>query len=76
MFSPALRTVTSKGQRIEEAPHDVSAAVLKELKAAAEEELGQAVEGAVVSYPAYFGDLQRQATRQACSLANLKVIPG
>jgi molecular chaperone HscC len=54
-------------------PVQLSALVLKALKADAEAALGQVVEEAVITVPAYFGDQQRQATRDAGSLAGLKV---
>lgn len=54
-------------------PVQLSALVLKALKADAEAALGHPVEEAVITVPAYFGDLQRQATRDAGALAGLKV---
>jgi molecular chaperone HscC len=54
-------------------PVQLSALVLKALKADAEAALGQVVEEAVITVSAYFGDQQRQATRDAGSLAGLKV---
>jgi molecular chaperone HscC len=54
-------------------PTQLSALVLKSLKADAEAFLDCAVEEAVVTVPAYFNDLQRQATRDAGALAGLKV---
>jgi molecular chaperone DnaK len=55
-------------------PIEVSAMILRELKAAAEAELGQPVERAVITVPAYFNDSQRQATRAAGRLAGLQVL--
>ncbi|GJM18969.1 MAG: chaperone protein HscA [Phycisphaeraceae bacterium] len=55
-------------------PEEVSADVLRELKAQAERELGHAVRKAVVTVPAYFDDAQRQATRHAGRLAGLDVV--
>jgi molecular chaperone DnaK len=55
-------------------PIEISALILKELKAAAEEHLGRTVEDAVVTVPAYFNDSQRQATRAAGRLAGLNVL--
>ena len=54
-------------------PQELSALVLGTLKRDAEAALGRAVEEAVVTVPAYFGDLQRQATRDAGAIAGLKV---
>ena len=54
-------------------PQELSALVLGALKRDAEAALGCAVEEAVITVPAYFGDLQRQATRDAGAIAGLKV---
>lgn len=54
-------------------PEEISALILKKLKAAAEEALGQPVSKAVVTVPAYFDENQRKATRQAGELAGLQV---
>ncbi len=53
---------------------EVSAVVLKEMKAIAEAQLGQAVTQAVITVPAYFNDNQRQATRDAGKIAGLEVL--
>ena len=50
-------------------PEEVSAQVLRKLKADAERALGLAVEKAVVTVPAYFNDAQRNATKKAGELA-------
>lgn len=55
-------------------PIDLSALILKELKTRVEAELGQAIEKAVITVPAYFNDNQRQATRDAGKLAGLDVL--
>jgi molecular chaperone DnaK len=53
---------------------EVSAMVLAEMKAIAEEYLGQEVHKAVITVPAYFNDNQRQATKDAGTIAGLDVI--
>lgn len=55
------------------APHELSALVLRCLKADAEAVLGEPVSQAVVTVPAYFNELQREATRAAGRLAGLDV---
>ncbi|MGB8295348.1 MAG: molecular chaperone DnaK [Polyangia bacterium] len=55
-------------------PPEVSAYVLQEMRAIAEEFLGQTVSKAVVTVPAYFNDGQRQATKDAGHIAGLDVI--
>ena len=55
-------------------PPEVSAYILQEMRAIAEEFLGQTVNKAVVTVPAYFNDGQRQATKDAGRIAGLDVI--
>ena len=55
-------------------PPQISAMVLQKLKQAAEEYLGQKVEKAVITVPAYFNDAQRQATKDAGQIAGLEVM--
>jgi molecular chaperone DnaK len=55
-------------------PQEISAIILKRLKTAAEEQLGQPIRKAVITVPAYFNDTQRQATREAGELAGLEVV--
>ncbi len=55
-------------------PIEVSAEILKALKARAESSLGGALVGAVITVPAYFDDAQRQATKDAARLAGLNVL--
>ena len=54
-------------------PPEVSAHVLRKLKKAAENYLGEAVTEAVITVPAYFNDAQRQATKDAGKIAGLDV---
>src|SRR4029078_11345021 len=54
-------------------PPEISAFVLQKLKAAAEDYLGEPVEAAIITVPAYFNDPQRQATKDAGLIAGLKV---
>jgi len=54
-------------------PPEISSFVLAKLKAAAEDYLGEPVEEAIITVPAYFNDLQRQATKDAGLIAGLKV---
>ncbi len=54
-------------------PQEISAMVLQKLKADAEAKLGEKIEEAVITVPAYFDDSQRQATKDAGEIAGLKV---
>jgi molecular chaperone DnaK len=54
-------------------PPEISSFVLAKLKAAAEDYLGEPVEDAIITVPAYFTDPQRQATKDAGLIAGLKV---
>ena len=54
-------------------PEEISAMILAKLKADAEAKLGEKVEEAVITVPAYFDDSQRQATKNAGEIAGLKV---
>jgi len=55
-------------------PPEISAVVLQKLKAAAEDFLGEKIEKAVITVPAYFNDSQRQATKDAGEIAGLEVV--
>ena len=54
-------------------PPEISAMILQKLKESAEKFLGEKVTEAIVTVPAYFDDMQRQATRDASKIAGLKV---
>ena len=55
-------------------PSQVSAFILQKMKEAAEAHLGEKVEKAVITVPAYFNDAQRQATKDAGKIAGLEVL--
>jgi len=55
-------------------PVEISAEILKNLRARAELSLGGELTGAVITVPAYFDDAQRQATKDAAKLAGLNVL--
>ncbi len=66
-----VRFVTSAG---EISPVQASAEILSVLEARARETLGGDIEGAVITVPAYFDEAQRQATKDAATLAGLRVL--
>jgi molecular chaperone DnaK len=55
-------------------PPEISAMVLQKMKSAAEDYVGQKIEKAVITVPAYFNDAQRQATKDAGQIAGLEVM--
>jgi molecular chaperone DnaK len=55
-------------------PPEISAMILQKMKQSAEDHLGQKVEKAVITVPAYFNDSQRQATKDAGKIAGLEVM--
>src|ERR1700674_3346362 len=71
---PSAEVVRIKVGDREVTPPEVSAHVLRALKARAEAFFGEPVEQAVVTVPAYFNDAQRQATKDAGRIAGLEVL--
>lgn len=66
--------VVKASGRKEFAAEEISAMVLSKMRSVAEEYLGKPVKYAVVTVPAYFNDAQRQATKDAGTIAGLKVL--
>ena len=55
-------------------PQEISASILQKMKQTVEEYLGETIEEAVITVPAYFSDAQRQATKDAGKIAGLEVL--
>ena len=71
---PVRRRLGSRPRQGLFAPADFSAFILQKLKEDAEAYLGEKVEKAVITVPAYFNDAQRQATKDAGKIAGLEVL--
>jgi molecular chaperone DnaK len=65
--------VMIRSRGVNRAPEEISAEVLKKLRADAERAFGESVTRAVITVPAYFNDAQRNATKRAGELAGLTV---
>ncbi|KAF8792667.1 endoplasmic reticulum chaperone BiP-like [Argiope bruennichi] len=70
---PHIQVKTAQGTKTF-APEEISAMVLTKMKETAEAYLGKKIHHAVVTVPAYFNDAQRQATKDAGSIAGLNVL--
>jgi molecular chaperone DnaK len=66
--------ITVDGKKTDYSPEQISAMILQKLKSDAEAHLGGKVTKAVITVPAYFNDSQRQATKDAGSIAGLEVM--
>lgn len=73
-LKPVVEIETSPGKVQKFFPEAISAMVLSRMKQIAEKSLGRAVKKAVITVPAYFNDAQRQATKNAGTIAGLEVL--
>nr|GEV72330.1 putative heat shock protein 70 family [Tanacetum cinerariifolium] len=74
IFDAKRVVVTYKGQENEFTAEEISSMILAKMKETVEAYLGEDVKDTVITVPAYFNDSQRQATKDACSIAGLDVI--
>merc|ERR1719330_483270 len=72
MDKPVVQ-VSVNGESKKFAPEEVSAMILSKMRSTAETFLGKEINNAVVTVPAYFNDAQRQATKDAGTIAGMKV---
>ncbi len=72
MNEPDYEFIDSNSKR--HRPEEISALILRKLKQDAEKALGEPVSQAVITVPAYFGDLERNRTKQAGEIAGLEVL--
>ncbi len=73
-FQPYENSVVIKTEQGNMTPVEISADILRALKIRSEKALGGALFGSVITVPAYFNDAKRQATKDAATLAGLKVL--
>ncbi|KAL1481806.1 hypothetical protein MTO96_034199 [Rhipicephalus appendiculatus] len=66
--------VTYKGEEKVFSPEEISAMILTKMREVAEAYLGQKISLACVTVPAYFNDSQREATKDACTIAGLQLL--
>ncbi len=69
-----LIEVTYKGERKTYSPEEITAMLIGKMKEIAESYLGQPVKDAILTCPAYFNDSQRQATKDAATIAGLNTL--